>query len=147
MAKKEKPVTEKIKFEYTSEFSIDEYKFLRTHSNLPELSDNQLEFIFTNNNWRYCCKIDNAIIAMCRFLCDEASTLIITDVVVHSAWRDEKAKIPERLIGGVVDYVKSVLQPNEELQVILLNMDTWTKEQLKKLGYKLASDVLFSIVN
>lgn len=84
---------------------------------------------------------------MCRFLCDEASTLIITDVVVHSAWRDEKAKIPERLIGGVVDYVKSVLQPNEELQIILLNMDTWTKEQLKKLGYKSASDVLFSTVN
>ena len=84
---------------------------------------------------------------MCRFLCDESSTLIITDIVVHTDWRIKRAKIPERLIGSVVDYTKTILQPGEELQVILFNMDPWSKEQLEKQGYKQASDVLCNIIS
>lgn len=84
---------------------------------------------------------------MCRFLCDESSTLIITDIVVHTDWCIKRAKIPERLIGSVVDYTKTILQPGEELQVILLNMDPWSKEQLEKQGYKQASDVLCNIIS
>ena len=84
---------------------------------------------------------------MCRFLCDESSTLIITDIVVHTDWHIKRAKIQERLIGSVVDYTKTILQPGEELQVILLNMDPWSKEQLEKQGYKQASDVLCNIIS
>nr|MCR5188635.1 hypothetical protein [Treponema sp.] len=67
--------------------------------------------------------------------------------VVHTDWRIERAKIPERLIGSVVDYIRSILQPGEELQVMLLNMDPWSKEQLEKQGYKQASDVLYKIIS
>ena len=147
MATKEKEVKREVKFEYCSELSVDEYKYLRKHANFPKLSDEQIEFIFNNNGWRYCCKVDGEAIAMCRFLCDEASTLIITDIVVHTDWRIERAKIPERLIGSVVDYIRSILQPGEELQVMLLNIDPWSKEQLEKQGYKQASDVLYKIIS
>ena len=147
MAKKNtKYVEEEFKFVYSSELSIEDYKLLRKHGNFPELSDEQIEFIFNKNGWRYCCKIDDVPIAMCRFLCDEASFLIITDIVVHTSWRIDKAKLPERLIGGVVDYVKGVLQPDEELQVYLCNMDPCTKSHLEKLGYAPAPNVLYKIV-
>lgn len=69
MATKEKEVKREVKFEYCSELSVDEYKHLRKHANFPKLSDEQIEFIFKNNGWRYCCKVDSEAIAMCRFLC------------------------------------------------------------------------------
>ena len=147
MAKKEKEVVREVKFEYCSELSADEYKLLRKHADFPKLSDEQIEFIFNKNGWRYCCKVDGEVIAMCRFLCDESSTLIITDIVVHTDWRIERARIPERLIGSVVDYTTTSLQPGEELQVILLNMDPWSKEQLEEQGYQQTSDVLCKTIS
>ena len=45
MAKKEKEDVREVKFEYCSEFPVDEYKLLRKHADFPKLSDEQIEFI------------------------------------------------------------------------------------------------------
>ena len=49
MAKKEKEEVREVKFEYCSEFPVDEYKLLRKHADFPKLSDEQIEFIFNKN--------------------------------------------------------------------------------------------------
>ena len=66
MAKNEKEVVREVKFEYCSELSVDDYKLLRKHADFPKLSDEQVEFIFNKNGWRYCCKVDDEVIAMCN---------------------------------------------------------------------------------